>query len=242
MNAFAVVILVALDGWIGSGVPKQIERFGGGPATVQAAFLKFPDQNVTVEASLYLDGDKLLAPLGEPVPLTVQPGDDPRVLAGTFEIPLPEVKKPVVFRVILSAKVKDQAGLPCGDFRIIAFPRNTFSESLADPEALPEIAIAGKLPGLRELLEKNHLRHRDINLKTPDALPPGSIVIAEMPADTDAAGYFPDTKKLIFTSGSPASIPWILEAKEHSFLVKAPPPQDFRESPSAQRMLLELLR
>ena len=104
------------------------------------------------------------------------------------------------------------------------------------------LAIAGKFPGLRELLDKNQLRHRDINLKMPDALAPGTIVVAEIPPDANLDGFFGESKKLIFTSGALPRKPWILDAKPQTFLVYAPPPEDFRESPLAQRMLLALLR
>ena len=242
MNAIALVILIALDGLAGSGVPKQIERFGGGPARFQAAFVKTPGQNFAVEAVLYLDGDELLAPLGQPISLAAQPGTDPRLLSGTLELPLPDVKKPVVFRVVLSAKAEGSDPERCGDFRVVAYPKKLFSEGLPSADSLPEIAIAGKFPGLRELLDKNQLRHRDINLKTPDSLPPGTIVVAEIPPDANLDGFFSESKKLIFTSGALPRKPWILDAKAQSFLVNAPPPEDFRESPLAQRMLLALLR
>ncbi len=242
MNAIALVILIALDGLAGSGVPKQIERFGGGPARVQAVFVKPPGQNIPVEATLYLDGDKLLAPLGDPILLSAQSGADPRLLAGTFEIPLPDVKKPVVFRVVLSAKAEGSDPVRCGDFRVVAYPKKLFSEGLPPTDSLPEIAIAGKFPGLRELLDKNQLRHRDINLKMPDSLPPGTIVIAEISPDANLDGFFGESKKLIFTSSALPQKPWILDAKPQSFVVNAPPPEDFRESPLAQRMLLTLLR
>lgn len=242
MSEIALVVLIALDGFTGSGVPKQIERFGDGPAQVKAVFVRSAGQDIPIVASLYLDGDKLLARLGEPVPLAAQPGDDPRLLAGTFEIPLPEVKKPVAFRVFLSAKSAGSDPVSCGDFRVIAYPKALFSEGLPPAESLPEIAIAGKFPGLRELLDKNQLRHRDINLKTPDALPPGTIVIAEIPPDASLDGLFSESKTLFFTSGTLPQKPWVLDAKAQSFLVNAPPPEDFREAPLDQRMLLELLR
>jgi len=242
MNELTLLLLIALNGALGSGVPKNIERFGGVPALIEATFLKNPGQEVTVEASIYLDGDQLLAPLGKPVPFTVHAGDDPRLLVGAFEIPLPEVKKPVVFRVLLTAKPAGAGSGRCGDFQITAFPQKMFSESLGEPESLPEIAIAGKFPGLRELLDKCHLRHRELNLKLPDALPPESLIIAEVPPDIDAAGFFPDAKKLFFATGASASAPWVLDCKAKSFIVNAQPPADFRESPLAQRMLLKLLQ
>jgi len=242
MNELALVILIALDGLVGSGVPKHIERFGGGPAQVEVAFVRIPEQDITVAASLYLDGDALAAPVSQPVPMVVKSGEDPRLLAGSFEIPLPDVKKPVIFRVVLTARKVGADPLPCGDFRITAFPKSFFADDLGPVESLPEIAIAGKFPGLRELLDKNQLRHRDINLKQPDSLPPGSIVVAEIPPDANLDGFFGESKKLIFTSGALPRKPWILDAKARSFTVNAPPPEDFRKAPLAQRMLLALLR
>lgn len=242
MNAIALAILIALDGLVGSGVPKQIDRFGGGPAQVQAVFARSPGQNIALEASLYLDGDELLAPVGQPIPFVANPGDDPRLLSGTFALPLPDVKKPVVFRVVLAAKTEGSGPARCGDFRVVAYPKKFFSEGLPPTESLPEIAIAGKFPGLRELLDKNQIRHRDINLKTPDALPPGTIVVGEIPPAANLDGFFGESKKLLFISGALPQKPWILDARTQSFLVNAPPPEDFRESPLAQRLLLALLR
>lgn len=242
MNEIALVILIALDGLAGSGVPKQIERFGGGPAQVQTVFARSAGQEVAIEAALYLDGDELLAPVGQPTPLVPNPGGDPRLLSGTLGLPLPDVKKPVVFRVILSAKTEGSDPVRCGDFRVVAYPKKFFSEGLPPADSLPEIAIAGKFPGLRELLDKCQIRYRDINLKTPDSLPPGTIVVAEIPPAANLDGFFGDSKKLIFTSGALPQKPWILDARSQSFLVNAPPPDDFRESPLAQRMLLALLR
>ncbi len=238
----ALVVLIALDGMVGAGIPKQINRFGGAPAQVQAVFIKSPGQATIIEASIFLDGDKLLAPLGSPVPLVVKPDGDPRLLEGSFDIPLPEVKKPAAFRVVLSARSDTADPTPCGDFRIVAYPNNLFSEGLPPADSLPEVAIAGKFPGLRELLDKNQIRHRDINLKMPDSLPPGTIVVAEIPADARLDGLFSETRKLIFASGTPPSIPWILDAKAQSFLLNTSPPEDFRKAPLAQQMLLALLR
>jgi len=124
----------------------------------------------------------------------------------------------------------------------MAHPANLFSEGLPRADSLPEVAIAGKCPGLRELLDKHQIHHRDVSLKTPDALPPGSIVIAEIPPYSTLDGFFPDTKSLIYASATLPQMPRVMEAKSGTFLVNATPPEDFRESPFAQRMLFALLR
>lgn len=242
MNAITLVLLIALDGLVGAGIPKQIERFGGGSARVEAVFVRAPGESVQIEASLFLDGGKLLAPLAGALPLVEASSGDPRLLSGTLNLPLPDVEKPTIFRVVLTAKSDGSNPEPCGEFQVIAYPKNLFSKGLPPPDSLPEIAIAGKFPGLRELLDQHKLRHRDVNLKTPDSLPPGSIVITETRPNTDINEFFADSKKLIFTSGTPTQLPWTLLSKNEALVVNAPPPADFRESPFAQRTLRTLLR
>jgi len=53
----------------------------------------------------------------------------------------------------------------------------------------------------------------------------------------------PEEAEAFYGGGNPDNPnPWILDAKAQSFLVNAPPPEDFRESPLALRMLLAFLR
>lgn len=240
MNELALVVLVALDGFVGAGISHEIERFGGSPAAVQAVFVKSPGQDPVIEAALYLDGGDLLAPINTPTPFVPQSGYDPRLYSGVFHIPLPEVKKPTVFLIVLSAKTDEGKSIPCGDFRITAFPQDFFAQSLKSQPAFPEVAISGKFPGLRELLEKNHLRYREINLKTPDSLPAGSVIVADLSNETIRQSAFPDIKKLLFGTGSYSAK--FVEGKATSFLVTQAVPSNFQESPLAQRLLLALLK
>lgn len=240
MNELALVVLVALDGFVGAGVNNEVERFGGSPAAVQAVFVKSPEQDPVIEASLYLDGGGLLAPINTPTPFVPQSGHDPRFYSGLFNIPIPEVKKPTVFHIVLSARTEGAKSIPCGDFRITAFPQDFFAQSLKSQLAFPELAIAGKFPGLRELLKKNHLAYREISLKTPDSLPPGSVVVADLSNETIRQSALPEAKKLLFGTGNYSAK--FIEGKATSFLVTQPVPDNFEESPSAQRLLLELLK
>lgn len=240
MNELALVVLVALDGFVGAGINNGIERFGGSPAAVQAVFVKSPGQDPVIEAALYLDGGDLLAPINTPTPFVPESGQDPRLYSGRFNIPIPEVKKPTVFHIFLSARTDGEKSIPCGDFRITAFPPDFFEQSLKSQPAFPEVGIAGTFPGLRELLEKNHLRYREVSMKTPDSLPPGSVVVADLSNETIRPSALPETKKLLFGTGIDSAK--FVEGKATSFLVTQPIPNNFEESPSAQRLLLELLK
>jgi len=240
MHELALVVLVALDGFVGAGIKNEIERFGGTTAAVQAVFVKSPGRVPVIEAALYLDGGGLLAPINTPTPFVPESGRDPRFYSGLFNIPIPEVKKPTVFHILLSVRTDEAKSIPCGNFWITAFPQDFFAQSLKSLLTLPEVAIAGKFPGLRELLEKNHLPFREINLKTPNSLPPGSVVVADLSNEKIRQAALPETKKLLF--GTENYLAKVIEGKASSILVTQPIPNNFEESPFAQRLLLELLK
>lgn len=240
MDALALVVLIALDGLVGSGIHREIERFGGTPAAVQAVFVKSPGEEPVIEAAVFLDGGDLLAPINTPTVFAPQPGPDPRLSCGLFHIPIPEVTSPTVFHIFLSARTEGSKPSPCGDFRITAFPRHLFAQSLKSQSTFPEVAIAGKFPGLRELLKNNNLAFRDIDLKSPDSLPPGTVVVADLSNETRGQSPLPQTKRLVFGSGIYSAR--FIAGKATSFLVTQPVPEDFEQSPTAQRLLLELLK
>lgn len=240
MDALALVILIALDGIVGSGINREIERFGGSPAAVEAVFVKSPGEDPVIEAAVFLDGGDLLAPINTPTVFVPQASPDPRLSSGYFHIPIPEVKSPTVFHIFLSVRTEGSKRIPCGDFRITAFPRHLFAQSLKSQSTVPEVAIAGKFPGLRELLTKNNLAFRDIDLNSPDSLPPETVVVADLSNETRDQIPLPQTKKLVFGSGGYSTK--FVESKATAFLVTQPVPEDFEQSPTAQRLLLEILK
>lgn len=224
MNAanFMAVALLALDGGAGSGVPVEVDRFAAALVTIPAIFAGERSEVSQIWATVYVDGDGLLAPVARG---SFQPAEDDfgseGLVSGVFSLEIG--KTGGLSRCVVVLKLGKPA-VTCGTFRLNLVPEDCLAkrwENVA-AERGRQLTVTGKLTGLRELLAEHRVgfvdgdsgKFRATNLRVIE-LPPQFLTSALGPALDGSIVYVPDTRRAA--------------------------PADFRESPSAQEDVLSLL-
>jgi hypothetical protein len=239
--------LIALDGSAGESLPTVVERFYAPAVSVPASFLISDASAAAPLADIYLDGDKLGAPLTSGLTFKGEPSKENAALhEGSFSIPLPEISKPVLFRVVFR-----QAGSSdvIGNVLLHATPPELLKKSIETmtkrgmPNS-PSLVVFGALPGLRELLTEWKVPFEDLGNNPPISLREGSVTIGRL--ENLAHLPAPSSKTSLFViCADPAQEANRIEKRFDSAslsLLKTPTPEDWRQSPLLQRLLVTQLQ
>ncbi|MEO6053153.1 MAG: hypothetical protein ABIP97_04000, partial [Chthoniobacterales bacterium] len=118
---------------------------------ISATFLVKPGEKPDLVANLYLDGGDLGAPLAKDIPLQINAkSTNPALLEGNFNFTFPPVKKPTLFRILVTEKGQTGKSAACASFAVRLYPKDWFAITVRKitEHSAPEIVIFGKLPGL----------------------------------------------------------------------------------------------
>jgi hypothetical protein len=239
--------LIALDGSAGESLPPVVERFHAPVVSLPASFLIPVAAASAPLADVYLDGDKLGAPLSTGLTFNGGPSKENASLhEGTYSIPLPTISKPVLFRVVFrQSGSKDIVG----NVRLQATPSDLLRKSIErftknDPPHSPRILVFGSLPGLRELLTTWEIPYEDLGAHPPTSLREGSVTIGRL--DDLAHLPAPSSKTSLFVlCADPSQEASRIEQRFDSSslsLLKSPTQDDWRQSPLLQRLLVTQLQ
>lgn len=167
------VILLALDGPVGLGIPPVLGRFGGNATTISAVFARNPaDPMPELKIDWFLDGDTLAAPVAKSgFLLTRKPAGNPLLTEGTFQVDLPISAKVENYRGVIFAIHEKKAPDPLAEIQLAVFPPDHFVAAWQElANSTVPVTLVGDLPGLRDFLQ-NH----EIAFTEGDANDPGSI-------------------------------------------------------------------
>lgn len=179
-----MVVLLALDGPVGQGIPPVLARFGGEqiPA-IHATFARHPAESLPqVEIEWFLDGGALAVPVGKSVFLCSRTfADHPILTHGTFLLDFPASQKTETYRGLLCAidgQQKSKTAL--ATIHLAIFPPETFSkdwESLAASDL--KITLVGTLPGLRDFLLRQKVPFSEGDLLDPSTIHRDGMLVVD---------------------------------------------------------------
>lgn len=160
--AAILVLLLALDGPVGHGIPPVVTRFAGETSPpIQAIFARHPeDAVIQPEIVWFLDGDALGVPLGKSAftPSSEAPSN-PLLTPGHFLWDLPDSAKPQVYRGAIYQEGLSPESQPFATFRFVLFPADYLLEEWKKvAESDLHLTLIGPLPGLREFFQSRGIR------------------------------------------------------------------------------------
>lgn len=245
----ALLILLALDGPLGHGIPPVVARFGGeNMIAIPATFARHPSDSIPqAEIVWFLDGDTLAAPVAKSGFVTARtPVENPVLTHGSFQLDLPVSDKTVTYRGIVMNHSGEESGTPLATVQLAVFPPDNFSRdwtALAKSE-LP-LTIIGELPGLREFLHKEGIRFTEGNLNDPSTLDRNAMVVVDASNEknfTIPPGTF--RAMLVF---APNDHSWLSAFAQQNpggsvLWMQRPIALDFQQDPIAQGQFLQLAK
>ncbi|GAB4180938.1 MAG: hypothetical protein Fur0032_22000 [Terrimicrobiaceae bacterium] len=240
--AGALIMLVALDGPLGSGTPEMLARFQSKETPrIAAVFAGGPP--TAIEVDWFLDGEGIVAPVARAV-LDITPTPNVPLTTVSLPVDLPEVKKPTTFRGVMRAGTGDGEFHPAGDFRLMLFPADHFDSQWkrVAKSGLP-ISLSGLLTGLRELLSEREVRFGEGESQRPDSIDGNGVLVIQV-GDSNPASLFPgQARAMLVYSGASEGLRLFGEAKDGDKLlwVSGAPRVPFAQDPIAQQMLLQLI-
>jgi hypothetical protein len=249
-SAGARPTLLALDGPPGAGRPTQVVRFAGQPAHLSAVFLTEPGERPTIFAEVYVDGSALAAPLAKDLkftPANVQ--SHPALLEGDFILPLPAEGKSALLRVLIfTSEPPPQLPAKVAEFAVRLVDAEALPKSLAawlnEAGIQPErrLALHGRLPGLRDLLESWHVHFE--SLEEPPRKTERNTLFIDEPSDEEAAAprELADGASCLLLQHRPEALFDRVQKSADGRLwtqVNRPPAGNWAESASLQQFLLQ---
>lgn len=241
------VVLLALDGPLGQGVPPLVARFGSDECeAIPAVFARHPAESMPgIEIVWFLDADALGVPVGKSEFLcsgTLE--DNPVLTPGTFPLSLPLSKKTEIYRGIIRQTKDNKQSTPLGTVRLAVFPPSIFSEQW---ETLAKegisLALAGPLAGLREFLEERDIRFAEADLNDPGTIDRNGMLVVDA---EEGSNFFvtPGQARTTLVFGA-SDLSWQsgfrMHQDEDTFLwIQRPMSPDFAHNPLAQSQFLNL--
>jgi hypothetical protein len=232
------VLLVALDGGIGAGVPEAVERFQSSEVEIPAIFLRSTLQQDPPVADVFLDGDALGVPLSASLPFQTSASAHPWLIEGKFRLALPENAKP--YRLRVRFREARLPGRVIGWVTVRVFPPEDLKDVLSRwlrQEGNEEVALFGESKGLRELFSGWGIPYTDFGPEFPSAsnhrLMIGSTASLEKLPSQGRNPLF-----LLSTDPEPEGARWVQTLNHpNRLLVRIPGNPDWRSSPLLHRLL-----
>jgi hypothetical protein len=243
-----VVILLALDGPLGRGIPPVVARFGGDEMALPAIFARHPtDSMPQVAIDWFLDGGTLAAPVGTSgFLLARKPAEHPIVTEGSFLVNLPPSDKTETYRGLIRTVRGEEKSAPLAEIQLVIFPENFFAEDwkiLAASDA--GITLIGELPGLRDFLQKNEIFFAEGDVNDPGTIDRNGILVIDA---SDEKNFIipPGLARAMLVYAAP-NRSWSSEfaVQENGDSIIWTPRQsglDFADDPLAQAQFLSLAR
>lgn len=242
-----LVILLALDGSVGQGIPPVVARFGGDKVpAVEATFARHPaDSMPKVEIVWFLDGDALAVPVRKSTfSYDRTPAKNPVLTQGSFALDLPTSEKTETYRGAIFNVASEKKLVPLAVIRLVLFPPDAFTRRWqAMAAAKIPLALAGELPGMREFLRGLNIQFVEADLNTPGADGRDGMLVVDA-ADKEDFLITPGLARVIMIFAAPdRSWQSRFETLENGKLIlwgQRPIHHDFAQDPLAQAQFLHL--
>lgn len=243
-----VVILLALDGPVGRGIPPVVARFAGDELPLRAIFARHPaDSMPKVAIDWFLDGGTLAAPVGTSgFLLARKPAEHPILTEGTFFVNLPPSDKTETYRGLIRTVQGDKKSTPLAEIQLAIFPANFFAEDWRRVEASEVgITLIGELPGLRVFLEETGISFAEGNLSDPGSIDRNGLLVVD--ASGEKNFVLPPALARAMLIYAPSNHSWQSEFVSHQnadtlLWIQRPPELDFAQDPLAQAQFLSLIQ
>lgn len=240
-----VVVLLALDGPVGRGIPPVVARFGGDEMAVPAIFARHPaDSTPEVEIEWFLDGGALGAPVGKSgFILARKPSDHPILSEGTFLVDLPASSKTETYRGLLRSVRGEESSVPLAEIQLAVFPRDHF---VADWQRLARsevsITLIGKLPGLRSFLRQQGVSFTEGDTNDPGTIDRNGLLVVDASHENSVIPPGLARAMLVYTAPNRSWSSGFAAQENGDSLIwtQRQPGSDFAQDPLAQTQFLNL--